>query len=118
MSLSDVDAKILIELLRELRQDQKDTSELLHKHTILLTKMQHDVNQNTEDLAEHMARTKAVEQMVLDHRKEANTRLNKLESIVSFREKLLSTVIITAKVMTSFGTIGGILYAIYTMILN
>ena len=44
---------IIVSLLQEVREDQKDQSNVLHDHSLLLGDMKKDIAQNTKDLAEH-----------------------------------------------------------------
>ena len=63
---------ILVELLQEVRADQKSHSETL-------TRVEYDVKRNTDDLEEHMEQTRSVKLLVLAHREEYTQRLNELE---------------------------------------
>ena len=64
--------ELMLELLKEVRSDQKE-------HSNILIKMQVDVKKNKDDLEEHMAQTRAVRELVLVHKEEFDARIEKLE---------------------------------------
>lgn len=80
MSKNNDTGMIMLELIREIRQDQKEQG-------TVLTQMQIDVARNTDDLELHMAQTRAVKSLAVEHRNEANARLEKLESPMIFLGK-------------------------------
>ena len=99
--------KIIVDLLRELREDQKANTELLHKHTIILTVMQNDVKKNTKDLNSHI-------EGVIQNRK----RVEVLESDKRFKADIKRGIISSTKLITAFGTLSGIIYSVYAYISN
>lgn len=64
--------KLIIDLLNEVREDQKT-------HSVILIDLQRDVSTNTKGLDSHMEQTQAIKQLVIDNKKEADIRLEKLE---------------------------------------
>jgi len=92
------DNAIIVSLLKELREDQKDTKEVLNKHTLVLSNMQRDVAQNTEDLEEHILGVK-----------KANKRIELLEKPGLVKSYLF-------KVILGSGSLSGSTYGIYKLI--
>lgn len=82
-----MDDEILLDLLREVRNEQRG-------QTVLLTEMRKDISKNTEDLTEH-------KEGVIQNRK----RIEKLEIPFVFTKRVAS---VTAWITGAAGTIYGI----------
>ena len=65
--------------------------------------MKSDVRRNTDDLVEHMAQTRAVRELTVTHRDEANARLDKLEEprkvFILLKKYLLGTGAIVGSIL-------------------
>ncbi len=92
---------LIIAILKETREDVKETRETL-------SEMKIDVALNKEDLKEHMAQTRAVKQLALDIRTESEKRIELIEKklTVGYLLKLIVTV------SGGIGTIVGMIYGI------
>lgn len=93
--------QLIIDLLKEARKEQKE-------HSNILTQMQIDVELNRKDLEEHMEQTRAVKDLALTVREEANTRIEKIEEklTVSYLLKLIVTV------ASGISVVAGAIYAV------
>ena len=89
--------RIIVDLLRELREESKDTREVLNKHTVILSIMQKDVCKNTEDLEEHILGVR-----------QAGKRLDILEKPGMVKNYLF-------KVLIGSGSLSGSTYGIYKL---
>jgi hypothetical protein len=90
------DNKLVIDLLKEVREDQKKTTEVLYEHSTMLHDLGSDVKKNTEDLANHI-------EGVVQNR----TRIEALEKEEEFKARLKAYVIGGAKWTTALSTLGG-----------
>jgi hypothetical protein len=68
---------LVIDLLKEVREEQKNQSLLLSSHDISLVQITSDLNRNTNDVAEHIKRTCLLEE-----------RVDKLEEPIKTRKYL------------------------------
>ena len=103
--------KLILTLLKEVRDEQKD-------HTETLYRLEGNVEKNTEDLEEHMKQTEAVRTLVLDHKEQWDTRLSNLEKIKfkaeagkDFFDKVKGKILTISKILTSIGAIIGLIYS-------
>lgn len=92
---------LIIAILKETREDVKETREDI-------SMMKVDVEMNRKDLELHMEQTRAVKQLALDIRKEANTRIEKIEKKLTVGHLLKLIVTVAGGI----GTITGMIYAI------
>ena len=90
--------KIVLALLKEVRDDQKG-------HTIVLVKMKSDICRNADDLKTHMEQTKSVKELVLNHQEEWDARLAKVESPFKFIYSINSFIL-------KIGALAGAVYVI------
>jgi len=117
-----MDMKILFDLLKEVREDQKNHGRELSKQSAYLENLDSDVKelkvsvlQNTEDISHHIRRTDILQELHKDNQKRiANSeeRLDKLEEPVKARKWLkkntksvkviLSIVLITVSILAFF----------------
>lgn len=87
-------SEIIIELLKEVREEQKDQSKSL-------TKLEVDVARNADDLKDHMRRTDILEGLHLSNQ----TRIETLEEPTKVRKYIIKRVLI-------IGSIAGAIVAI------
>lgn len=95
---------LVLDLLKEVREDQRITHETLSKMDIKLVKIESNVDKNTEDLAEHI-------EGVLQNRE----RLEKLED--SFRD-IKSEERGRGKALKNAGIVAGVLAGIASVVYN
>jgi len=91
------DTEIILDMLKEVRSDQKATNEKLNEHSIILTKLGSDVSKNTEDLEEHILGVK-----------NAQKRLELLEKPHMVRNYIF-------KVLLGSGGLSGSSYGVYKL---
>jgi hypothetical protein len=111
----NVDLKIVFELLKEVREDQKKHGTELAKQSAYLENMDSDVKQlkgevaqNTKDLAHHIKRTDILETLHRDNQKKielSETRLENLEEPVKAKEWLKKHVVTIVSVVTAIASI-------------
>ena len=103
-----MDLKIILDLLKEVREDQKEHSKELYKQSAYLQSMDSDVKElkitvskNTEDIAHHIRRTDLLQELHSENQErieKSEARLEKLEEPVKAKEwiKNHAVAIITA----------------------
>jgi len=89
---------LVVELLQEIREDQKSQSGVLHEHSILLMDVKKDVEQNTQDLREH-------KEGVIQNR----VRIEKLEEPRIFLKHL-------KKILIGVGAVAGAIYMVLRLL--
>ena len=92
---------LIIDLLKEMRDDQKDISSDVNDMKI-------DVALNRQDLEEHMAQTKAVKELVLKIEEKHNLRMD------TFEDKLTVTHLLklVVTVASGIGIVSGAIYGV------
>ncbi len=124
--MSTVDLKIVFELLKEVREDQKKHGIELAKQTADLDNLKQDVgelkatvNRNTDDIAHHIRRTDLLQEMHKDNQEaiQENTakielgeaRLDKLEEPVKAKEWVKSHIVTISAVVTALASVAAFL---------
>lgn len=79
-----MNSKIIYDLLKEIREEQKEHSKQLVNQSETMIKMNLFISKNTEDLATHMKRTKLLEDLYNKH----DQRIIKLEEPSKVKEWL------------------------------
>jgi len=124
--MSKVDLKIVFELLKEVREDQKKHGIELAKQTADLdnlkqdvSELKEDVSRNTEDVAHHIRRTDLLQELHKDNQQaieknelkivESEARLDKLEEPVKAKEWIKSHIVTISAVVTALASIAAFL---------
>jgi chromosome segregation ATPase len=124
--VSNVDLKIVFELLKEVREDQKKHGIELAKQTADLDNLKQDVrelktdvSQNTDDLAHHIRRTDLLQELHRDNQdaiqkseqkiEENEARLDKLEEPVKAKEWIKTHIVTISAVVTALASIAAFL---------
>lgn len=94
-----------LDLIVEMLKDVKDT---VNKNSDNLSDMKVEVELNRKDLELHMAQTRAVKELAMNVREEANTRIEVIEKKLT--PAYLGKLIVT--VAGGLGTIAGAIYGI------
>jgi hypothetical protein len=102
---------IILDLLKEVREDQKEHGKELSKQSAYLTSMDADikemkpiVSKNTDDIFYHIRRTDLLEQLHKDNQKKialSEQRIAKLEEPVKAKEWLKKHIIAVSAVITA-----------------
>lgn len=86
--MSSKDLEILLELLKEVREDQKQHGQALAKQSAYLENMDVDVKElkvtvarNTEDISHHIRRTDILEELHKDNQKKISQSEKRLERL-------------------------------------
>ena len=97
--------ELIVSLLKDVRADQK-------VNTKDISEIKIEVALNRQDLEEHMAQTRAVKELTMAVRDEANNRFEKIENslTVSYLLKLIVTV------ASGIGVISGAIYGVIKLI--
>lgn len=121
-----MDNKIIYDLLKEVREDQKDLAKEMTEHKTVfqdhieqdakmyseLVKMNNTLSENTEIVKEHERRSKAIELIVLGDGTEKNKglvgRLNKLEEPEKAKEYMYKKYMKVFKFIAAFGAAFGV----------
>jgi chromosome segregation ATPase len=114
--MSKTELELLFDLLKEVREDQKDHGKTLAKQSAYLEGIDSDVKElkpivakNTNDISNHMMRTDLLEDLHKDNQKRielSEARLEKLEEPVKAKEWIKSHLVAILGVL---GTIASIL---------
>jgi len=82
------DIQIMLDLLKEMREDQKNQGNEISKHGVYLERLDSDVQEmkvtvskNTEDVAEHMRRTDLLEKLHRDNQARIELNERRLDSL-------------------------------------
>jgi gas vesicle protein len=122
-----VDLKIVFELLKEVREDQKKHGIELAKQSTLLDNVEGDlkelkttVSRNTDDIAHHIRRTDLLQELHKDNEnaiaknaeqiEESAARLDKLEEPVKAKEWVKNNIITISAVVTALASIAAFLF--------
>lgn len=110
-----MDLKIVFDLLKEVREDQKQHGIELAKQSTYLEKMDSDVKdlkttvfKNTEDIAHHIKRTDILEKLHKDNEskiEQDQKRLNALEEPVKAKAWIKKNFINLASLLTAFSSL-------------
>lgn len=124
--MSTVDLKIVFELLKEVREDQKKHGIELAKQTADLNNLKQDVselkttvNKNTDDIAHHIRRTDLLQELHRDNQEaikenadnieKSVVRLDKLEEPVKAKEWIKTHMVTISAVVTALASIAAFL---------
>ena len=69
----EINIELLYELLKEVRQEQKEHSKLLVEQSVHLVKLESGVERNSIGLEEHMRRTEILENIYKNHENRIGT---------------------------------------------
>ena len=118
--MSDVDLKMLFELLKEVREDQKTHGMELAKQSAILDNLDNDVKdlkktvaRNTEDIAHHIRRTDGLQDLYDSNRTritDVETRVGKLEEPVKAKAWIKSNLVSVISICTAIGSFIAFLY--------
>lgn len=121
-----VDLKIVFELLKEVREDQKKHGIELAKQTADLDNLKEDVGElkvtvtrNTDDVAHHIRRTDMLQELHKDNEaaikdntekiEQGEARLNKLEEPVKAKEWFKSHIVTISAIVTALASVAAFL---------
>lgn len=112
--------RLIRELLREVREDQKRHGNELSKQSVYLETMDADVKElkstvarNTEDIAHHIRRTDALQDLYDSHRTQIDAseeRLSKLEEPVKAKAWVKANLVTVMSVLTAIATVAAWLF--------
>ena len=117
--MDKVDLKIIFELLKEVREDQKQQGQELAKQGANIQNMAADVcelktsvSKNTEDIAHHIKRTDLLQELHKENQeaiKNSEARLDKLEEPVKAKEWIKNHVVTISAIVTALASIAAFL---------
>jgi chromosome segregation ATPase len=113
--MSKTELELLFDLLKEVREDQKEHGKTLAKQSAYLEGIDSDVKElkpvvakNTEDISHHIMRTDILEALHRDNQKrieQSESRLNKLEEPVKAKEWIKNHIVALLGVIGTIATI-------------
>lgn len=118
--MSDVDLKMLFELLKEVREDQKTHGIELAKQSAILDNLDSDVKElkntvreNTDDIAHHIRRTDELQALYSSNKfriDDVEGRLEKLEEPVKAKAWVKAHMVSIISVLTAVGSLAAFLF--------
>lgn len=113
------DTKIILDLLKEVREDQKKHGTELAKQSVYLEKMESDVSElkatvsrNTDDIAHHIRRTDLLQEMHNDNQAAIKKNAAEIAASVARLDKLEEPVKAKAWIKTHLVTISAVVTAL------
>lgn len=117
--MADIDIKIVHDLIKEVREDQKDQGQTLAKQSVILEHLDRDIKtikkdvaQNTKDLSHHIARTDEVQNLNADNKiriDDLESRLKALEEPVKAKEWLKKHIVSLLSILTAIASLAALI---------
>ena len=117
--MDKVDLKIIFDLLKEVREDQKTQGQELAKQGAHIENMASDVNElkssvskNTEDIAHHIKRTDLLQALHDENQKKVDdhqARLDELEGPIKAKEWIKKHLVTISAIVTALASVAAFL---------